>query len=207
MKKTLTPSRRSYNRKRGNYISDDGKSYCYKYWNDEKKVFQTVTLEIGKDGITEEWLDFLDEMDHEDFLSDRYMDDWRDKLWEAKKNRLADKNLPKEEYEGLANALDLPAQESWEPENTLFSEEKEEAPEILLVRKTVKEFTEDQKTLYHQHFGMKLKLVDIGKLEEMRTGKRPKASALDGRKNSMLDKVAKELGVTRVRRHYSSTKK
>ncbi len=63
-----------YNPSRNSYMTKDGR-YAYITWDDENKCNITHYVEVGKDGVTEEILIFLDEDDHDADLQERYNDD------------------------------------------------------------------------------------------------------------------------------------
>ena len=64
-----------------------------------------------------------------------------------------------------------------------------------------KQFTEKQQNFFYEHFGMQETLEEMRKTEHELTGILPSAAAMTNRKNKIIDKVAKALGVERVKRH------
>ena len=75
----------NFNSNRPCYLSADGKFYCYEVYDPETDQVVTQRLEIGKD-FSAEWTIFLDETDHDMDLNDRYENELRDPLFDAKVN-------------------------------------------------------------------------------------------------------------------------
>ena len=110
----ITENRKSsYNRDRSSYLSKDCSTYCYEYWNEETHEIEAERLEVGKDGITEEWLSVLDELDHLDDLNERYENELLDPLWKAKTEALGD---PYISNDTPLNPLEKYTDKSLEPE-------------------------------------------------------------------------------------------
>lgn len=86
MKSKETKNRKSdFNSNRPCYLSADGKFYCYEVYDSENDRIVTQMFEVGKDFSTE-WALFLDETDHNMDMNDRYEDELRDPLFDAKVN-------------------------------------------------------------------------------------------------------------------------
>ncbi len=175
-----------YNENRDSYLSIDGKFYCYKFWDEDAKRMKTEKIEVGED-LSVKLTVILDDLDHVADLNDRYASEARDKVFDAK---LA-------QFE--ANPYEVDAKNPWEdigdnrdnPEEILFSEPKPENEKTALVRKVVDEnLTDNQKNLYYDHFGMNKKLVEIAREEGEHTGKTPSNSAMNNRKNKILEKIS-----------------
>ncbi|MBP3722063.1 MAG: hypothetical protein J6I62_02255 [Selenomonadaceae bacterium] len=188
MKSNKETKRKShYNENRDSYLSIDGKYYCYKFWDTDTKRIKTERIEIKNDSSVD-WTVVLDDLDHAADLNDRYANEARDKVFDAK---LA-------QYE--ANPYEGDEKNPWEdigdnrnnPVEILFSEAKPENEKAALVRKVVDEkLTNNQKNLYYDHFGMNKKLVEIAREEGEQTGKAPSNSAMNNRKNKILQKISK----------------
>lgn len=203
MKNDETKKRKStYNPTRTSYLSADGKYYCYVYWNEETKRNVTLKLEVGKD-LSEELTIILDELDHEMDLNDRYQNELRDPLFEAKVNSYnADPD-----NEDAVDPWDTIADKSGSPEDALFTEPETENPQVAQVRRVIdEECTESQQDFIFSHFGMGKQLEEMRQAEAEETGKLPTAQAMTNRKNKVIDKVAKSLGVERVKRRKTSKK-
>lgn len=189
-----------YNPNRPCFLSEDGRYYCYEVWNSEQNRVVIERHEIGKDGFSEEWTLFLDSTDHDHDLNDRYQDELKDPLFQEKLKRRAE--APTNENGETSDPWDDPSIAAASPELKLFAEPKEEDPKVAVVRDVVeKQFTDSQKAFYYDHFGADKQIEEIRQEEGARTGKLPTAAAMTNRKNKMLDKVAKALGTTRVKRH------
>ncbi len=191
-----------FNSNRTSYLTSDGKCYCYEYWDDESKRMVTQRFEVGKD-LSLELTILLDESDHSMDLQDRYEEEMRDSLFDAKVNSYkADPN-----NEDAVNPWDKLASKDGNPESVLFSEPEQENPHALEVRRVIdEECTEAQQDFFYQHFGECTQLEEMRQAEAQRTGKLPTAQAFTNRKNKLIDKAAKALGVERVKRHVSAKK-
>lgn len=158
----------------------------------------TLKYEVGNDGLTEELTMFLDELDHDADLNDRYETELHDPLFDAKANSYrADPNA-----EDAVDPWDTLADKSGNPEDVLFAKPELENPQAAQVRRVIDEdCTEAQQKLFFEHFGMGTQLEEMRQAEAEQTGKLPSNAAMTNRKNKILDKVAKSMGVERVKRH------
>lgn len=191
-----------FNPKRTCYLTVDGKYYCYKRWDDNAKCEVTQRLEVGKD-LSLELTIMLDESDHGMDLQDRYVGELRDPVFDAKESSY--KADP--DNEDVVDPWDTLADKGGSPENVLFSEPETEKPEAALVRKVIEEnCTDAQRALYYEHFGMRKHLEEIRQEEAERTEKLVSQVAMTKRKNKIIDKVAKVLGVSRIKRSQHNKK-
>lgn len=201
MKNEETKKRKSnYNPNRTCYLTADGKYYCYECWDYDAKCVVTQKLEVGKD-LSLEFTLYLDQSDHDMDLNDRYQDELRDSLFDAKiksyKSNLDD--------EDAIDPWDTLADKSGSPEDILFAESETENPQVAQVRKVIDEnCTESQQNFFFEHFGMGKQLEEMRQAEAEETGKLPTAQAYTNRKNKIVDKAAKALGVERIKRRKSS---
>lgn len=203
MKSNETKKRKSnYNPNRTCYLTADGKYYCYERWDDDAKCVVTQRLEVGKD-LSLELTIYLDESDHEMDLQDRYEGELRDSLFDAKVGSYrADPD-----NEEMVDPWDTLADKSGSPEDALFAEPEPENPQVAQVRCVIdEECTESQQDFIFSHFGMGKQLEEMRQAEAEETGKLPTAQAYTNRKNKIIDKVAKSLGVERVKRRKTSKK-
>lgn len=191
-----------FNPNRHCYLTADGKYYCYEYWDPETKRIVTQKLEVGKDLSLELTL-YLDQSDHEMDLQDRYEGELRDPLFDAKVNSYnADPD-----NEDAVDPWDTIADKSGSPEDALFTEPEPENPQVAQVRRVIdEECTESQQDFIFSHFGMGKQLEEMRQAEAEETGKLPTAQAMTNRKNKVIDKVAKSLGVERVKHRKTSKK-
>jgi Asp-tRNA(Asn)/Glu-tRNA(Gln) amidotransferase C subunit len=186
-KKKTTTRKSDYNPARASYLTADGKYYCYDTVNSDGK---TVTIKIEVTPELEEITVLLDQMDYESDLSDRYQEALLDPVFKARQAR-EDEESDEDEEERLIETVP-----SMEPgPDAIVDDEAPENPLIEKVRAVVNnEFTEQQQDLYYKHYGMGQQFEQIRQDEAKRTGKLPGASAMTGRKDRMLNKVAKSLG-------------
>ncbi len=192
----------NYNKNRTCYRSSDGRYYCYEYWDADANRTVTQQFEVGKD-ISEEWTIFLDETDHDEDLNDRYEGELRDPLFDKKVGDY--KTDP--ESEDAVDPWEKLSKKSDSLEEALFAEPEKVNPQAVLVRKVIEEScTKSQQDFYFDHFGMGIQLEEMRQREAAQTGKLPTSAAMTNRKNKIIEKAAKSLGVERVKRHKYPTK-
>ena len=178
MKNDDTKKRKSgFNTNRGCYFTADGKYYCYERW-DDAKCMVTQRLEVGKD-LSLELTIMLDESDHDSDLKDRYENELRDPLFDAKVNSYkADPN-----DEDAIDPWDTISAKGSNPEDSMFSEPEPENPLAAQVRRVIDEdCTEAQQNFYFEHFGMETQLEQMRQAEAEETGKLPSSQAMTNRK-------------------------
>lgn len=183
--------------KRDCQLSMDGKYYCYSIWDEASKRMLTQEIEVGKDLSLDITL-VLDELDHDDDLQEYY----------ERKRRNHAFNREVKNYQFTPDNDDL--LDPWEkigergssPEDIIFAESKVENPQVAMVRFIINEkCTEEQKKFIADHFGREMQMEEMRRVEAKQTGKLPSAAAMTSRKNKILDKIAKALGVQRIKRH------
>lgn len=203
MKSNETKKRKSnYNPNRTCYLTADGKYYCYERWDEDTKCVVTQRLEVGKD-LSLELTIYLDQSDHEMDLQDRYEGELRDPLFDAKVGGYR----ANPDNEDAVDPWDTLADKSGNPEDAMFAEPQQENPQVAEVRRVIdEECTESQQDFIFSHFGMGKQLEEMRHAEAEETGKLPTAQAYTNRKNKIIDKVAKSLGVERVKRRKTSKK-
>lgn len=190
-----------HNPNRPCFLSDDGRYYCYEVWDPDKKKNVIVQHEIGTDGFTEEWTIFLDQTDHEHDLNDRYENELKDDLFQLRMQQMDEARFD-DDTDSTMNPWNDERLSGGSPEDVLLADPVEEDPMEAKVREVVDtQFTDAQKDFYFDHFGMQKQMEEMRQAEAEKTGKLPTNSAMTNRKNKMLDKVAKALGVKRVKRH------
>ena len=182
------------------YLSSDGKFYCYSYWDDTKKGNVTVSLEVGKD-LSEDVTIVLKDMDHDQDLNDRYAKEHRDALFDSRANR----NWADSNGEASIDPWNTVGSNSGNPEAVLFSEPEPKSDKVAVVSQIItEECTASQQELFYKHFGEGIQLEKIRQAEAARTGNLSSAQAFTNRKNKLLDKIAKALGVKRIKRRKSA---
>ena len=201
MKSKETKKRKSgYNPNRACYLTADCKYYCFEILDIDTGRMVTQKLEVGKD-LSQEWTIFLDETDHDMDLNDRYQDELRDHLFDTK----AASYKADPDNEDAVDPWDELADKSSSPEDILFSEPEPENPLAAQVRRVIDEdCTEAQQNFFFEHFGMETQLEQMRQAEAEKTGKLPSSQAMTNRKNKIIDKTAKVLGVERIKRRKSS---
>lgn len=195
-KDTLPFERKSkYNPNRSSYLTADGKYYCYEYWDSDADRIVTQQLEVGKD-LSVELTVILDEADHDADLTERYETELRDPLFDTK---VATYEKSRKTEDSVSPWDTLPAA-SDDSDDEADADEAD--PMIEQVRRIIEEnCTEAQQKFFYEHFGMGMQLEEMRQAEAQQTGKLPTAAAMTNRKNKIIDKVAKALGVERVKRH------
>ncbi len=197
MKKKETPQRKSkFNPNRSSYLTADGKYYCYEYWEPSANRIVTQKVEVGKD-LSLELTIMLGQSDHDMDLQDRYESELRDPLFDAKVNSY--KADP--DNEDAVDPCDTIADKGGSPEDAMFAEPEQENPQVAQVRRVIEDCTEAQQEFFYRHFGECAQLEEMRQAEAERTGKLPSAQAFTNRKNKLIDKATRALGVERVKRH------
>lgn len=189
-----------FNPDRACYLTSDGKYYCYEFEDLQTGQKITQKLGVGKD-LSLELTIMLDEIDHDSDLQDRYESELRDPLFEAKVNSYkADPN-----NEDAIDPWDTISAKGSNPENSMCSEPAPENPLAVQVRRVIDEdCTEAQQDFFFEHFGMETQLEQMRQAEAEETGKLPSSQAMTNRKNKIIDKTAKALGVERIKRRKSA---
>ena len=186
-----------FNSQYESYLSEDGKHYCYPRWDDDKKCVVIEKLEVGKD-LSVELSILLDKSDKSMDLQDRYEHELRDPLFDTKVNNY----MADPDNADAVNPWETIADKRGSVEDILFTEPEPENPQVEQVRRVIEgECTEPQKNLFFEHFGEGKQLEEIRQAEAEQTGKLPSPAAMNNRKNKVINKVAKSIGVERVKRH------
>ena len=202
-KKETSKIRKSgFNPDRACYLTSDGKYYCYEFEDLQTGQKITQKLEVGKD-LSLELTIMLDESDHDSDLQDRYESELRDPLFEAKVNSYkADPN-----DEDAIDPWDTISAKGSNLEDSMCSEPESENPLAAQVRRVIDEdCTEAQQDFFFEHFGMETQLEQMRQAEAEETGKLPSSQTMTNRKNKIIDKTAKALGVERIKRRKFSKK-
>lgn len=200
-----TKKRRSgYNPAREHHAGDDCLTYTYARWNEETHSYDTIVLTAGQDGVTEEIILLLDQMDHDGDLGERYEEENKDQKFERK--------LRKYEADPDDDNAVNPWNQIEDPHADLTEDaerrEKPENPDAEKIRRVVKEdFTPEQQNLFFSHFGECRQLEQIRQEEAACTGKPVTPQAMNNRKNKMIRKAAKKaFGVEPVKRRKTDKK-
>lgn len=127
--------------------------YTYYKYDPATKRDVPVKIVAGQNGVTEEYITMLREMDEANRIADEREERHRDKGFEAKKNRAA-LNDDGTAYDPFNEIADKSADPANQPE-------PDTVDKIELMRKFMKELTEEQITLIYQIYGMNRRLSDI----------------------------------------------
>lgn len=183
------------------YLSSDGKYYCYEIWDSDTGRMVTLKYEVGRDGLTVELARFLDQSDHDADLIDRCEEELRDLRFAA---RAASYEADPDDEDAIDPWDTLP-DKGGSPEEVLFAADEPENPDVVRVRRVIdEECTEAQRDFVFAYFGCGMQLEELCRTEAERTGRLPSPAAMINCRNRILDKVAKSLGVERVKRRESS---
>lgn len=185
-----------FNPNRASYLTLDREFYVYEIWDEDNKRNIVLKLKVGEDLSTGLSI-FLDESDHDMDLNDRYEQELRASLFDTK----AATHDSETADDGVADPWNTLADKRGGPEDILFAEPEPGNQQAAVVRRVIDEdCTEAQKDFFFEHFGNKTQLEEMRQAEAAQTGKLPSPAAMNNRKNKILDKVAKALGVERVKR-------
>lgn len=190
-KNNVTKNRKShYNANRNSYLTKDGR-YAYITWDGEHNRNVTHYLEVGKDGVTEELLIFLDEDDHDTDLQERYNDDNADYSFQNKQLTYC-KNQKDENATDPINEIE---DKHADPFNLLFPEEEVTNEQLLQLISAMDNLTEAQRNLIYDHFGAKKTLEEIRQSEITSTGKDVSQQAFSNRLKKIITRLCKEFDV------------
>ena len=183
---TKRTSRYSANRR--NYVTSDG-SYVYWQWDDELKREVQMYLTPGKDGVTQEWLIFLDEADHAEDLQDRYAEENADYSF---RNRQAQRE--KDGADSADPADMLPAKDG-DPLDLLCAGEPTTDPRMEQLAAFMDRLTQAQRDLVFDHFGALKQFTEIRDEENAADGADKSVQSVFNRMDKILTRACKEFGV------------
>lgn len=183
----LTPTRKSrFNANRNCYRTRDGR-YAYITWDDEQRRNVTHYLEVGKDGVTEEMLIFLDEDDHDVDLQERYDTENADYAFQ---NKQASHDCdPAKISDPLTEIVDKDA----DIFASLFPAEESVDETMAQLIAAMDKLTDAQHDLIYEHFGARKTLEEIRQAEIAATGKEITQQAVSNRLKKIITRLCKEL--------------
>lgn len=183
-------------KKFSSYITEDGKSFMYfKGINEDNKPIY-IAIPISAE-ITLEQAQAIIELDHRCYLDDRYYEEAKDALYETMKQIEQESS----DRDDAPQPHKLELVDSCSPETILLALEEEDDPIIEIVRSVIEEeCTETQQELFYKVYGMGITLEEIRQEEFRRTGVLLTHHAITNRLNKLLDKVAKAIGIKRIKR-------
>lgn len=194
MKKTknnaTTNGKSHYNAKRNCYLTKDGR-YAYITWDGDHNRNVTHYLEVGKDGVTEELLIFLNEDDHSTDLQERYNDENADYSFQNK--QLANyKNQEDENFTDPINELEFKNADIFD---SLFPTEEKPSELLLKLISVMDKLTDPQRDLIYEHLGAMKTLEEIRQAEIASTGINVTQQAVSNRWKKIITRICKEFDV------------
>lgn len=122
-----------------------------------------ATIKVGEDGVEQEHIVFLENLNHEEYLQERYAQENIDYGIENKKLK---------QFRGDDGMVDDPIEalgtNNTNPDVFLFEEEVTN-PQVEQLLKLMENLTPNQINLIYDHFGQMKYLVDIAKEERLQT--------------------------------------
>ncbi len=182
-----------YSANRRNYISPDG-SYVYWHWDDELKKEVPMYLTPGKDGVTQEWLIFLDEADNDEDLQDRYAEENADYGFRNRQAQREDENADS------AESADMIPAKNGDPLDLLCAEEPTANPQLEQLVSFMDKLTPAQRDLIYDHFGALKQFTEIRDDENAADGTDKSVQSVFNRMDKILTRACKEFGVEKPRK-------
>lgn len=180
------------------HLTEDGRYIIYRSLTDSSRK-PAARLEVGTEGITKDMSVILNDLNHREALEERYYRATLAPLFEFYKTHYFAFGIG-----GLATEVRDPWDRVTKLENSvedaIFAEPEPENPLIDVVRSVIDTCTDSQKWLVYGYYGMNRTLNELRLEEISRTGKPISKVAFTNRLNRILDKVAKALGTTRIKR-------
>lgn len=153
-------------------------TYTYYSWDETEKKEVPVIVTAGKDGVTEEHIMILQEMEHEENLQNRYESENRDYRTEnQKQKRSAGDEEVTDPIEGLADRRQDPF--------SFLDGTQEENALVEQLRLLMQKLTPQQIDLIYSLFGEQKRMADIAR-EQGKT-----RQAVNNQKNKIINKLKK----------------
>ena len=156
-------SRFSENRR--NYMNSDG-GYTYWKWDEELKREIPITINPGDEGVTQEWVILLDDIDHCEDLGDRYEEEARAYSFENIKNAYTEDG---ESADSAPDTTDL-LPSSADTFETLYGDDEDYDPRIVELEEFIRTLPEDRQNLIYSFFGEKKYLREMADEENEANG-------------------------------------
>lgn len=155
-------------------------TYTYWHWNEEAKKTHPVTITSGQDGVTEEHIIILNDLNHAADLGDRYEQENRD--YETENKKLQHFRNPEKFSEDPINTL---ITHNTDP--AFFLEQKSDEPNPLVEQllTLMEKLTPQQIDLIYDLFGSQRQLTEIANEE----GK--SVTAIHNRKSKIIARLKK----------------
>ncbi|MDD4688540.1 MAG: hypothetical protein PHE51_02185 [Eubacteriales bacterium] len=179
-----------YNAMRNCYLTKDGR-YAYITWDGEHNRNVTHYLEVGKDGVTEELLIFLDEDDHDTDLQERYNNENADYSFQNKQFAYC-RNQEDENATDPINELEDKQADIFD---SLFPTEEKPSELLLKLISAMDKLTDAQRDLIYDHFGARKTLEEIRQAEITSTSKEVSQQAFSNRLKKIITRFCKEFDV------------
>ena len=155
-------------------------TYIYWHWNEEAKRNLPITITAGQDGVTEEHIILLNELDHAAGLGDRYEQENRDFSTENKKSRL------KSDPNGcIGDPIENLGTHNTDPAFFLEQNAYKPKPLVEQLLTLMEKLTPEQIDLIYDLFGSQRKLTEIAKEEGV------SVTAIHNRKSKIIARLKK----------------
>ncbi|MEG1639982.1 MAG: hypothetical protein RR284_03550 [Ruthenibacterium sp.] len=198
-KNNATSTRKScYNAKRNCYRTKDGR-YAYITWDSETSHDVTHYLEVGKDGVTEDLLIFLDEDDHDTYLQERYDGEYSNYRFQNKQD------VHHCDPANTSGTIEEIADKNADIFAALFPAEESRNENLARLIVAMEKLTDAQRDLIFEHFGARKTLEEIRQTEIAATGKDITQQAVSNRLKKIITRLCKELDVPVPRKRTSKS--
>ena len=139
-------------------------TYSYTYWNEESKAYITIPITPGQDGVTEDHILFLQDLDHREALDNRYA---KEHLGFDTENQKAlcvkdPERFPDDPIENLGTSQTDPAY-------LLDQASNEPSAMVELVSQLMQELEPQQVDLIYEVYGACRQLTEIAKEQGVTT--------------------------------------
>ena len=139
-------------------------SYSYTYWDEESKAYLTIPITPGQDGVTEDQILLLQDLDHREALDTRYAEEHLEFDTENKKAYCSDdsESFPDDPIENIGTSKTDPAY-------LLDQDADEPSAMVELLPQLMQELEPQQVDLIYEVFGACRQLTEIAKEQGVTT--------------------------------------
>ena len=159
--------------------AQDSLTYTYYHYNSVTNQQEPIVIHAGEDGVTEEHIIMLQDMDHREELDTRYYHENLDPQFEGFKVK-------------VDNAI-FQASTPWdyiEDETATFSDEDvADTPRIEQLKEVMKDLSEDQVNLIYELYGLNRGFTEIARQEGV------SETAIRNRNKNIINRLRRLLGV------------
>ena len=176
-----------------NHMTSDGDYVYYRLDPDSGKEVP-MYLTPGKDGVTQEWILYLDEADHAEDLQDRYAEEntnysFRNCQAQREKNGVED-----------VDPADMLPAKGCDPIDLILAQESTANPQLEQLASFMEKLTPAQRDLIYDHFGALKQFTEIRDEENAANGTDKSVQSVFNRMDKILNRACKELGVEKPRK-------